>query len=120
MIPLGEYVDGKLKECADRVYETTVPSNATFPYIFYRFASSSTVELREDFILEVNVWGYGKSSVSVEEIAQAVKEKLDGTHHLETGLQTSISLVNRLSPPDPDEKVIRRELRFNCRTYLIN
>ena len=121
MMPLGEHIDEKLREETDRVYHEQAPESVEFPYIVYKFTDSNTVEAREDFMLELDIWHYSDKAYTLplEELTQDIKKKLDYTKHQAEGIQTSIYLINRLSPPEPEPNIYRRQLRFLCKTYLI-
>lgn len=121
MIKLGEHIDTELRKKADRVYHEEAPPNAEFPYVTYKFTNSNTVEAREDFILQIDIWHYTDTryTLPLETLTQNIKEQLSFTKHISDGIQTSIYLENRIAVPEPEENIFRRQLRFLCKTYLI-
>lgn len=119
MIDLGNLIDARLKEVHSRVYVEQAPQGTVFPYVVYILPNSTEENHREDFILEVQVWGNSKNTNEINNIAHNIDKKLNRLKYLDTNMQTSIYRVNRLMVPDPDPAIRRRELRYNCKTYLL-
>lgn len=56
------------------VYNGKVPDNASFPYLVFKFFSSShTVRHRKDWILEIDFWNDSNDDTSILEAAENVK-----------------------------------------------
>ena len=119
MIPLGQFIDTELKKDAARVYHERPEGSPQFPYVVYTFPNSIDDEIREDFILEVNIWGNSKNTLALEQLATDISKRLNRVKHVYGTIATHIYKVNQLSVPDPDTAIRRRQVRFECRTYTI-
>lgn len=120
MIPLGDIIDARLKDVHGRVFHESAGKGATFPYVVYKFPNSTDDFEKEDFILEVDVWGVGENTRDLEELTDDISKALHKYHHYSEGVvQTSVYRINRVAIPDPDRNIRRRQLRFVCKTYLL-
>ena len=120
MINLGDLIDQELRKVADRVYDEKLPSEVSLPAVVYRFTGSNRADKREDFILQINIWGEGQSTLEIEQIADNITRHFDEKHFTVTaeGLRVGTFLISRGSVPDPDRNIRRREVRILCKTYF--
>ena len=119
MIDLGDFVDAELKKDADRVYHEQADKGAAYPYVVYKFPNSLDDEIREDFILEVDIWGKGPHTLPLEELAGQISRRLNRARHINGSVATTIFKTNQLAIPDPDVNIRRRQVRFECRTFFV-
>ncbi len=119
MIELGKFIDQELKKVHDRVYHEQAPQGAELPFVVYTFPNSTENFEREDFVLEINIWGMAPGTLDIEQLTDDLDKHLHRLHHYENGkLQVSIYRVNRIAVPDPNRDIRRRQLRYQCHTYL--
>lgn len=110
-----------------RVYFENAPENAAYPYVVFNLPSSTENYQREDFRLEVDIWGNSNDTTALETLVG----NIDGDGHISaaTGLhrkhiytngviQADIYRESRLVITDPDESVKRRQLIYTVKTYL--
>ena len=119
MIPLGDFIDTELKKDADRVYHEEAENGAEFPYVVYNFPNSLDDEIREDFVLTVDIWGLAPYTLPLETLASDISRRLNRVIHVSNNIATRIYKINHLAIPDPDASIRRRQLRFECRTFFI-
>ena len=127
ILKLQEQIVTFLKTKATRVYFQKAPDNATFPYIVYDLPNSGENFSREDFILEVDFWDNVLDTTVLETLVGSV----DGDGHIlnPTGLHRKNIYVNgvisakfyrqaRLTIVDEDDRIKRRQLRYQVQAYL--
>ena len=119
MIPLGQFIDAELKKDADRVYHEEATEGADFPYVVYNFPNSLDDELREDFVLTVDIWGLAPHTLPIETLASNISRRLNRVIHVDGDIATRIFKINHLAIPDPDTTIRRRQIRFECRTFFL-
>lgn len=119
MIPLGNHIDKELRKLHGRVYHEEAPQDAELPYITYNFPTSNENYQREDFILEIDVWGKAPYTVPLETLVNSIDSALHRSQYYAAGVvQASTYRINRLAIPDPDQDIRRRQLRYQVHTYL--
>jgi hypothetical protein len=111
----------------NRVYTDMAPPGTPFPYIVYNLPTSDTDFTREDFVLEVDVWGNNPDTRQIDSLTDSIDGNgaidnptgLNRFHYYNAGvLQADFYRINRLMIPDQDEKIRRRQLRYEVKTYL--
>jgi hypothetical protein len=108
------------------VYNEKPSNRATYPHVVFNTVSSSFEDGAEEFILEVDIWDNSQSTTAIETLSQAIVGNgsktsptgLDHYSYTATGLAITFYCFSRLRIPDPDETIRRRQLRFNCRSYI--
>lgn len=122
MIELQKFIIGQLQLIHSRVYQEWGPQNPIFPYVVYCLPTSEEViDHREDFILEIDVWDRpdNGSTKMMQLIADKIDYALNRTRYFSSeGWFTRLYRVNRLMIPDPDPLIRRRQLRYECKTYV--
>ena len=90
-----------------------------FPYITYSLQPSIENFQREIFILEVNVWDRSQDTLALDQMADDIDKLLHRyKYYKKNELQTSIYRMNRAMIPDPNPEIRRRQLMFECKTYI--
>lgn len=121
MNELGNMIDAVLKTVHPEVYHDRADDDAVFPYVVYRFPVSTENYQREDFILEIDIWGTETSQPMVDVLTHTLDKTLHRLHHYEEDvLQVSMYRINRIALRDPDQTIQRRQLRYRCDTYFEN
>jgi hypothetical protein len=111
----------KLVAVHPRVYQRKVPTNVTpvFPYVVFRFPSSSLIDKREDFVFEVDIWDNKPNDTStLETLTANISKALDYKLFSNSNVSTNVYKINQLQIDDPDETIMRNQLRFQAKTYL--
>ncbi len=125
MINLYTTVTNRIKEVTQKVYFNSIPPKApttgnqvTFPYVVYRIPTSTEWELKEDFILEVDIWDNNQNVIRLEQLTQRVDDKLNKWNHVDDNYFIRVSRINRLMLDDLESKIYRRQLRYLVKVYL--
>ena len=127
ILELREEIQTFLETLGYEVHYQHAPQTATFPYIVFDLVDSTDVETREDFNLEVDVWDNIQNTTRLETLVGNIDG--DGDIQSPTGLNrkliftdnnmsAKIYRTNRLSLPEPDITLRRRQLRYDIQTYL--
>ena len=120
MLSMGDKIDIELKKLADNVYHTEVPPDGSeFPVVVYRLPSSVTEEIREDFVLTIDIWGNSSDTRGLEQLMVTIGNSLDYKKFLLTDIAFRLYKVGQTEVPEPEEGVERRQLRFDCRAIHI-
>ncbi len=120
MIPLGDFIDTELKKVHARSYHEEAPARTELPFAVYKFPNSTENFQREDFILEIEVFGTAPYTRGLEQLVENIDQHMHRLQHYEDGeVQCSIYRINRLALPDPDPTIRRRQLRYRVDTYLL-
>jgi len=117
-----------------RVYHGRVPDidpvtrkPPAFPYVEFRIPSLTESEARDDGLLEVDIWDCKPTTAALERLTDAIDGDGDlfaptGLHRWSIYQQDAIAArfyrMARLSIPDPDPVLRRRQLRYRVLLYL--
>lgn len=112
-----------------RVYNERAPKNTEYPYIIYNIVNSDPDFQRQDFVLEVDVWGNNSNTTQIENLTDLIDGDGDLNPTNPSGfnrfkyfssgvLQFNAYRMSRLTLPDSDEKIRRRQLRYEIKTYF--
>jgi len=107
----------ELRKVHTRTYYRMAPAGTQMPYAVFTFPPGTQDEHREDFSLEINIWGTTKELKDVDKLPKVFKDALNRMQANEAGFTTRLSYLNTLRVPDPDINIERREVRFICQTY---
>lgn len=120
MTPLLKLIYQQLSIIHPRIYQRKVSDdNPIFPYVIFKFPTSSMVDAREDFIFEVDIWDNNPDdTTALETLTTNISNALDYKLFATDDLATNIYKINQLQIPDPDETINRNQLRFQAKTYL--
>ena len=118
MVPLMQYVVQQLKTVHNRVYLEQAPDDPVFPYVVYQMPTSNEMENREDFSIEVNIWGNSLDTLEIEQLTSNIDRRLNRLSHYDNGFQTILYRINRMMIPDPEPSIRRRQLRYQAQTYM--
>ena len=120
MIKLYTVISIEIKKAHDNVYFLKVPEQEkeVFPHIVYKMPNSEDFELREDFILEVDIWDDRTDVTRLEELAVDVDNVLNRFTYLDNDFFARVIRINRLILDDDVNQVSRRQLRYLVKLYL--
>ena len=120
MLSMGDRIDIELKKIADNVYHATQPENGSaFPVVIYKLPSSITGEIREDFVLTIDIWGDSIDTRELEQLTVDISKGLDRKKFLLSDIAFRIYKVSQSEVPEMEENVERRQLRFECKAIYI-
>lgn len=122
MLNIVKYLIKELKKFSPRTYNMRATKDAIFPYVVVNLRTSTISEKnREDVILEVDIWDYARDSydafVTVEELTNRIDKFLKDNRHIDNNQLLIFQKINRLTLPDEDENIERRQLRYVVKYY---
>lgn len=122
MLNIMKFLTRELKNLTPRVFNENATPNAIFPYVVFNIRTSSVVERdREDVIIEIDIWDYQKDGydaiVNVELLTNKIDKYLKSVRHIEDDSLLIFEKINRLSLPDEDSNIKRRQLRYLVKYY---
>lgn len=92
---------------------TTRPQDGnTYPCVTYSLPTSSQEENREDFILEINIWGNKPDCEEIDNITDSIEAKLKKVRYLDENQFLIFQKLNRFELTDTEEYIRRRMLRY--------
>ena len=119
MIHLLKLIRNALLAVHPRVWLERAPRNAVVPYVVYLVPSSADAEIREDFVVEVTIWGRGPDTTALEQLTDDVDRAMQRLYYLDGNLSARLYRTGRLMLPDPDPHVRRRELRYLAKVHFL-
>lgn len=122
MVNLYKFITARIKTVFAKVYPVSAASNVTFPYVVYNFPTVTDSSIRDDVMLEVDIWDTKRDGYDVLSGIEGLTSKVDGVLKNATNLDSDnvfikIERVARLALKDPDENIYRRQLRYRIRVY---
>jgi len=117
-----KYLTAEFKKLHPRVFNEHATANAIFPYVVFKFTSSTNlVSDREDIILEIDIWDTQKdgydATLNVELLTDKIDKFLKKNRHIDDNQFLMFQKINRLNLPDEDTNVRRRQLRYVVKYY---
>lgn len=122
MLDIMKFLTTELKKLTPRVFNENAPTNSIFPYVVFKIVTSNIVEKdREDVIIEIDIWDIKKDGydaiVSVETLTDKIDKFLKKNRHNGENSVLIFQKINRLSLPDEDTNIKRRQLRYVVKFY---
>lgn len=94
--------------------------DASYPYAVYNFENIDLGDIsRDDLILVIDVWGKGKDTSEVEEIADKLEALFNAANMPSEEVLPTFYRIGRKPIDDEDKTLIRRELKFQVQNYAI-
>jgi hypothetical protein len=121
MEELINYIDSQLLEVHPRSFYLETEGGTALPYIVWNNPNSSPDQwdIREDFVIEINLWGDDQTAQDVDRLTESIKNKFRRMKYTGEGMSVRFEYLGRLRIPDPMESVERRQVRFLAKTYFI-
>lgn len=111
-------VQTKLKTVTTKVYHELADEGAVYPHIVFSFRRIDLGDLsRQDYILEVDVWDKGNSTVQVDNLADSVEKLLQAENLPQDHVLPTFYLINRQNLPDEDRTIRHRRIQFQVQNY---
>ncbi len=124
MVDLYEIVTSKIKEVTPNVYPKKASRNATFPYVVYKFPTTTYESVREDTMLEVDIWDAKRDGydvvTAIEDLSERIDKKLRQERKMTNNMFVHFERVNKLDIGDEDENIERIQLRYRLKVYKNN
>ena len=124
MMDLLAFIYDQIQAVHPRVFLNKVPQDnpdidTSYPYVVFHTPSVGEVEVREDTVLEVDIWTNNGDIVELETITDNIDKKLNRLSNLDANFQCKIYRDNpyKLSLTDEDPIIDRRRLRYNIKLY---
>lgn len=116
---LKKLIQTKLKTLTTNVFFEQATDNALFPHIVFGFREIDLGDLsRQDYVLEVDVWDKGKSTVQVDELSDKVEDLLQAQNLPQTHILPTFYKIDRKSIIDSDKDIKHRLIRFQIQNYV--
>lgn len=121
MKELINYIDAQLAEVHPRTAYLEIESGTQMPYIVWRWDNGSPDQhdLREDFVITINLWANENQAEEVDDLTETIKHKFRRMKWTGEGVSVRFEYLGRMPIPDPLETLERREVRFLAKTYFI-
>ena len=119
MMDLLTFIYNQIQSVYNKTYFEKAPQGTEYPYVVYHMPNTSEVEVREDTVLEVDIWTNTGDIVELETITDNIDKKLNRLSNLDANFQCKIYRDNpyKLNIPDEDPIIDRRRLRYNIKLY---
>lgn len=101
-------------------YYRIADAKATFPHAVYDFESIDLGDMnRDDLILIVDLWGKGKDTSEIEEMADQIEAIFNAANMPGEEVLPTFYRISRKPIDDEDKTLIRRQLKFQIQNYSI-
>ena len=101
-------------------YYRVADAKAEFPHAVYDFESIDLQDInRDDLILIIDIWGKGKDTSNIEDIADQIERILNATNIPGEEVLSTFYRISRKPIDDEDKTLIRRQLKFQIQNYYI-
>ena len=103
-----------------KLYYRTADAKAGFPHAVYDFENIDLGDLfRDDLILVVDLWGKGKDTSPIEEMADQIEELFNAANIPDEHVLPTFYRISRKPIDDEDKTIIHRQLKFQIQNYSI-
>lgn len=101
-------------------YYRVADAKSAFPHAVYDFETIDLSDInRDDLILIIDLWGKGKDTSEVEEIADQIEKILNAANIPGEEVLPTFYRISRKPIDDEDKTLIRRQLKFQIQNYYI-
>ena len=116
---LKKLITQKLKTLTNNVFYEQATDNALYPHLVFSFRTIDLGDLsRQDYILEVDVWDKGTSTVQVDELSDQVEDLLHTENLPQENILPTFYTIDRKSVLDSDKSIKHRLIRFQIQNYV--
>lgn len=103
-----------------KLYYRVADAKACFPHAVYDFENIDLLDLhRDDLILIIDIWGKGKETSNIEEIADQIESVLNAANIPGEEVLPTFYRISRKPIDDEDKTLIHRQLKFQIKNYYI-
>lgn len=101
-------------------YYRIADAKANYPYAVYDFENIDLGDLcRDDLILVIDLWGKGKDTSRIEEMADQIEALFNAANLPGKEVLPTFYRISRKPIDDEDKTLIRRQLKFQIQNYYI-
>lgn len=101
-------------------YYRTADKDVLYPHAVYDFENIDLGDInRDDLILIIDVWGKGKDTSPIEEIADQLETMFNAANMPGEEVLPTFYRISRKPIDDEDKTLIRRQLKFQIQNYSI-
>lgn len=112
-------IQTKLKTLTTHVFFEQATDDALYPHVVFNFRTIDLGDLsREDYILEIDVWGKGTNSTAVDELSDKIEDLLAAKNLPQTHILPTFYKIDRKSVMDSDKTLKHRLIRFQIQNYV--
>jgi len=116
---LKKLITQKLKTLTNNVFYEQATDNALYPHLVFSFRTIDLGDLsRQDYILEVDVWDKGTSTVQVDELSDQIEDLLHTENLPQENILPTFYTIDRKSILDSDKSIKHRLIRFQIQNYV--
>ena len=116
---LRKIIQSKINPVVSCYYQTA-DEKGNYPHAVYDFENIDLGDLhRDDLILVVDVWGKGKDTSPIEEIADRIEKMFNAANLPNNDVLPTFYRIGRKPIPDEDKTLIHRQLKFQIQNYDI-
>ena len=116
---LREIIQAKINSHLQCFYRTA-DSETSFPHAVYDFESIDLGDInRDDLILIIDIWGKGKDTSQIEEIADNIETIFNAANLPSEEVLPTFYRISRKPIDDEDKTIIHRQLKFQIQNYYI-
>lgn len=121
MIDVYTLVFDEISTATNNVYPDKAGSDAQFPYAVFKFPSTLDVVVRDEIILEIDVWDSVRDGYDVIKGIEGFTNIIDNSLRNKTKLNSNafykFERIGRSNIEDPDPNIFRRQLRYRIKKY---
>lgn len=103
-----------------KTYYRTADAKSSYPHAVYDFENIDLGDIsRDDLILIIDLWGKGKDTSNIEEIADQIEEIFNAANIPGQEVLPTFYRISRKPIDDEDKTLIHRQLKFQIQNYYI-
>lgn len=103
-----------------KCYYRIADAKALYPHAVYDFENIDLGDInRDDLILIIDIWGKGKDTSQIEEIADRIEKLFNAANLPGEEVLPTFYRISRKPIDDEDKTLIRRQLKFQIQNYDI-
>ena len=103
-----------------QVYYEDTPDSAVFPYVTWLHQGSTADGANtEQFPVEIDCWDDAQDKTILETLVQDIINALDKTVVIDGVIALRFELSGRFPVYDPDVRLSRRKINFDCRVIQV-
>lgn len=116
---LQHIVQRKISSLSYSAYADEAPDGAVYPYVVYNLGTWSYTDVRDDIVLDVDIWDSAANYATVEAMADAIEKEFTGEAIHEDNITVLPQFFRylRTKVPDTDKKIKRINLKIEIQNY---
>ena len=116
---LRNIIQTKINSIVKSYYRMADPK-ANYPHAVYDFENIDLGDInRDDLILIVDLWGKGKDTSDIEEMADNIETMFNAANMPGEEVLPTFYRISRKPIDDEDKTLIHRQLKFQIQNYYI-